>query len=76
MKFEGMDKPTRRFRDIRVHEIYGDVKPQIDWLGLVSRWSASLCRPPARAGIRALGRKSMFVTGTCRLRLIERQRIN
>ncbi len=36
--------------------------------GLVSRWSAPLCRPPVRAGIRVLGMNNMIVKGTCRLR--------
>ncbi len=29
---------------------------------LVSRWSAPLCRPPVRAGIRVLDMKNMIVT--------------
>ncbi len=35
-------------------------------LGLVSRWSVPLCRPPVGAGIRVLGMKNMIVTGACR----------
>ncbi len=35
-------------------------------VGMVSRWSAPLCRPPVRAGIGVLGMKNMIVTGTCR----------
>ncbi len=29
-------------------------------MGLLSRWSAPLCRPPVRAGIRVLGMKNMI----------------
>ncbi len=29
-------------------------------MGLVSRWSAPLCRPPVRAGIRVLGMNNMI----------------
>ncbi len=31
--------------------------------GLVSRWSAPLCRLPVGADVRVLGRKDMIVTG-------------
>ncbi len=37
-------------------------------VGLVSRSSATLCRPPVRAGIRVLGMKNMIVKANYRLR--------
>ncbi len=39
-------------------------------VGLVSRWSAYMCRPPVAAGIRVLGGKNMIAMDTCRLRLV------
>ncbi len=51
-------------RGVGVVEIHGNWRR----VGLMSRWSALLCRPPVKAAIRKLVRKYILVSGARRLR--------